>query len=368
MSSIVHRVLRHPFTHSFIACLAMVLWFTLTAPPTVNNTALKTQSALANTETAPIPVYRSTLMQISTYPLLVERYVRTTPMRNWTLLNRVGAVVESIPVEEGDQVRKGDILLTLSSADLISEKTALKRALEDAQSEFNALSHLGTKGATSRRSIEQAAQSLARVKAQWDQFNEQLTHYQITAPADGYIHRINTEQGTYISANTSVIEMSDINRLKTVVALPEYYLQWLKPGQEATFQHQTGEIPFRLSRIHQQSHEGAPLFDIEFTSDSNPAGISGQSGTLSLPYHHISGIHISPFALVMHQGELGIKYIDATTRTVQFQPTRVMQTFEDNSVLIELPQPAGTSLEVITLGAEELSPGLSLHQGAETAA
>jgi Cu/Ag efflux pump CusA len=37
MSALVHRVLRHPFSHSFIVYLAMVLWFTLTAPPTVNN-------------------------------------------------------------------------------------------------------------------------------------------------------------------------------------------------------------------------------------------------------------------------------------------------------------------------------------------
>jgi len=360
MSIFNRRLLRHPLTHSLIGCCSITLWFALTPTPAVENTALNKPSPSGDARIKPLPKYRSEMRTVSSESLTLTRYARTEPVRDWTLLNRIGATVAEIAVEEGNQVKQGDLLIRLSDADLISEKEALQLALNDAQSEFDALSELVEKGAASRRSVEQAQQALSRAQAEWDQFNEGLSHYQITAPADGYIQHINTEVGAYISANTTVIDMSDIDQVKVVVAVPEAYLKWLRIGQNARFTSPVGDMVFSLSRIHKQGYDHAPLFDIELTSLNNPAGISGQSGTLQLPYRTIFGIRISPFTLVIHEGELGVKVIDTETRTVVFIPTQIMQTFEDNTVLVELPYSEGNVVELITLGAEEMPPGTRL--------
>ena len=157
----------------------------------------------------------------------------------------ISALVKDIPVKQGDVVKAGDILMTLSTPDL-------EYAVVSAEADFNARSQaaalqkaekvLYVDPNTGKRSwydlpheVFEKAQAVAdQAKARWDSASATLMQATLTAPFDGTVVDVNVIPGELVQVNQVVLTLADLDSLQiTTTDLNERDIARMKLGQSA---------------------------------------------------------------------------------------------------------------------------------------
>ena len=135
---------------------------------------------------------------------------------------------------EGSRVKKGDVLIRINDREL---KAQLKgKEIEEKQGsdlESRARRLLEVKG-ISQEEYDKVANALNMIKAQKEVIQAQLAKTEIAAPFDGIIGLRYVSQGSFVSTNTLVATMQDIDPIKVEFSVPEKYAKQIKKGAEIT--------------------------------------------------------------------------------------------------------------------------------------
>lgn len=134
--------------------------------------------------------------------------------------------IEHIYCEVGDKKQIGDNLVRM---DQTQYKTT-KIALANLATELNRVEQLLRSGSATQQQYDQ-------LKAQYDQSKEQLEFIEqntyVKAPFAGVISAKNYENGE-LYAGQPIVVLTQINRLKALVAIPETYFPKVKEGMALT--------------------------------------------------------------------------------------------------------------------------------------
>jgi membrane fusion protein (multidrug efflux system) len=128
------------------------------------------------------------------------------------IASKVSGVVETVPVEENQLVKKGDVLVKIDPRDINTvlaqaqaELGSVEVSLSDAKTNHGRLQTLYKKGAVSQQQYDtastrfnEASKKLKAAQAQVDQAQLNLSYTEIRAPADGIIARKSVEPGQVI--------------------------------------------------------------------------------------------------------------------------------------------------------------------------
>lgn len=145
------------------------------------------------------------------------------------------AEVKKIFVDEGDNVKKGQLLSVLDSGDLNEEYSKTKISTEEAKRKYNNSKLLYEQGALSQNDYLDAKatyeSSLLTLNAfDFDKIN-------ITSPIDGTVTRVNVTVGSNAndtSDNKSMFIIEDLQNLQLKVKVSEYDISKIKEGQTVT--------------------------------------------------------------------------------------------------------------------------------------
>ena len=174
---------------------------------------------------------RTTVLQ----PREIEREIAvSTNLQGYLTVNVAPSVtgkIEHIFVEVGDKVSKGNSLVTM---DQTQYKTT-KISLANLETEKNRIEQLLKTGSATQQQYDQ-------ILAQYNSTKEQLEFLQINtynkAPFAGVISAKNYEDGELYSGQPIVV-LTQIDKLKALVAIPETYFPKFKEGMKLTL---TSEI------------------------------------------------------------------------------------------------------------------------------
>ncbi len=162
---------------------------------------------------APFPV---TQLQIKTvtgfteYPATIEGIV------NSDVRAKTSGYIEKVYVDEGQKVRKGQVLFKLETQSLSQDAGAAKARINVAQVEVDKLIPLVEKNIISAVQLETAKANLAQAKANYSGVSANIGYATIKSPIDGYVGSINFREGTLISP-------SDARPLTTVSEIDQVY-------------------------------------------------------------------------------------------------------------------------------------------------
>jgi len=162
---------------------------------------------------APFPV---TQLQIKTvtgfteYPATIEGIV------NSDVRAKTSGYIEKVYVDEGQKVRKGQVLFKLETQSLSQDAGAAKARINVAQVEVDKLIPLVEKNIISAVQLETAKANLAQAKANYSGVSANIGYATIKSPIDGYVGSINFREGTLISP-------SDASPLTTVSEIDQVY-------------------------------------------------------------------------------------------------------------------------------------------------
>lgn len=145
---------------------------------------------------------------------------------------KAGGTVEEVPVEEGDRVASGTVIVRLDTASLVARRNQAQAQLDQAQKRFERTRNLVQKGVeqpamlddvTAQRDVAQATVDVAQVE---------LDNATLRAPVPGVVDRIHVDQGEYVHIGDPVAKIVQIDRVKIVVNVPEKDIEHFRVGQK----------------------------------------------------------------------------------------------------------------------------------------
>ena len=164
--------------------------------------------------------------------------------RSAAVSTAVGGLVETIDVDLGTRVERGDVMVRLDR-DLAGHEVAraeasvaeAKAELDDAKREVRVGERLAERGNLPQNELDareaQVAMrraALERLKAETARERERLRRHVITAPFGGVIARKATEAGEWVSPGTTVAELVATGDLRVDIPVPQTYYPELRDG------------------------------------------------------------------------------------------------------------------------------------------
>ena len=134
--------------------------------------------------------------------------------------------IEHIYVEVGDRKTRGDILVMMDE----NQYKTTKLMLGNLTIEKQRMDALLTSGSVSQQSYDQVKLNYDQTKESAD-FLEKNTY--VKAPFNGVISAKNYEDGE-LYAGQPIVVLTQINKLKTLIAIPESYFPLVKVGMKLT--------------------------------------------------------------------------------------------------------------------------------------
>lgn len=233
-----------------------------------------------------------------------------------TLLSfKVGGIVSKIFVQEGDAVKKGQILATLDltevQAGLTQSKLSYEKALRDHQrAERLYLDSVATleQFQNSKTALDIAEQQLKTVE-----FN--LSYSQIRATQDGFVLRKFVNAGQQVASGAAVLQINGAAKGNWVLKATVNDLNWslITIGDSATiFPSNSDRIPGKVIRKSQAADPVTGGYWVEISPDQNE-GLNLASGmfgkVLIHPSQQTEGWEIPYESLLDAQGSEGFVFV-----------------------------------------------------------
>ncbi len=163
------------------------------------------------------------------------------------LAAKVPGYVSAVKVDEGQKVKKDDVLVEIDSRDYVntltqmtSEKTSMEARMGDAQKNFDRLSQLFHKNAVSQAQFDTASSGYSDLKAKYDSVSAQvaqaelnLENTKIRAPSDGFIAKRSVEAGQLASSGVPLLGFVSSESRWVVANFKETQIEQIKIGAKA---------------------------------------------------------------------------------------------------------------------------------------
>lgn len=277
-----------------------------------NEQAAQAQEAL------PYPVIEVPVQNVTaytTYPAKIEGVV------NSDVRAKIAGYITDVLVDEGQQVKKGQLLFKLETQSLNQEANAARANVNAAQVEVEKLKPLVEKNIISNVQLETAKAKLQQAQSTYNSIAAQIGYANIKSPVDGVVGSIRLRKGALVSP-------SDQNPLTTVADISEVYAyfsmnekEYLNFIQEAegsnitqkienmpkislllandTFYDQEGTIETINSQVNDNT--GSISFRAKF---DNPSRLltNGNSGEIQIPKEYTNVLVIPQESTYEQQG------------------------------------------------------------------
>lgn len=133
---------------------------------------------------------------------------------------KTGGQIARLTVDEGDYVRKGQIVGYLDDADYRLSVQQLEAQYGQMTSEMKRLDEMFRRNNVAPNDYEKARAGLEQLRTQLEMTRNKLAYTRLEAPASGYVVERYMEEGEMAGAGTPVFRIIDSSGLETSVALP----------------------------------------------------------------------------------------------------------------------------------------------------
>ena len=196
---------------------------------------------------------KSTKGSASSAPMPVEGFIVTPSVLNANVLvagtllpfeqteihPEVAGKVVALSIREGAFVRKGTLLVKLFDGDLQAQLNKFNVQLKIAQKTQERQDELLKIGGISQQDFDLSILSVSTIKADMEILRAAINKTVIRAPFDGTLGFKNISMGAYITPQTIITTIRQVNKLKLEFSIPEKYSGMAKVGNSISFTTET---------------------------------------------------------------------------------------------------------------------------------
>lgn len=181
--------------------------------------------------------------------LKLQGEIKLNADKSVQILSRVGGIVEAVPVNAGDKVRKGQVLATVSSqiiAEVRSDLLAAQKRVGLARTTYEREKQLWEEKISAQQDYLQAQNDLQEAEINLSRIQQKLgalgagsggsgqARYEIRSPIDGVITIKKVSQGQVVSDVDSLFEVSDLSTVWAEITIYAKDINTVKSGQRVT--------------------------------------------------------------------------------------------------------------------------------------
>lgn len=242
--------------------------------------------------------------------------------QNVEIRPKVNGFIQKIFVDEGQQVRKGQLLFKLETNTLNQDAAAARAAVNAAQVEVDRLKPLVERNIISRVQLETAKAKLAQAKSAYGSVAANIGYGTIVSPVDGFVGSLPFKEGALVSMTSEqpLTTVSDTRVMRAYFSLNEkQMIDFAKTFKGETLAAKINNIPQvsllladnseydvkgKIETINGQAdpETGTTQFRAEFP---NPQAIlrSGGTGIVRIPVETKNAILVPQNAVIDMQGK-----------------------------------------------------------------
>lgn len=276
------------------------------------------------------------------------------------LKSELNGIVEKIYFQEGQRVRKGDLLLSLNDEESraqLEKLTFSKKLYEDNEYRQKILLE---REAISREEYEIALTELRTSEADIKLLEVQINKAQIRAPFDGVVGLRNISEGSYVTPATSIVNIYSIDPAKIEFSIPARYSGLLGIGDKIYF-----ELDGTIDQYEGSIYALEPLIDpatrtlrLRATApNKNSKILPGQFARIEVVLEELDSAILVPSIAVTPTADAQIVFVAkngvAEQRTIEIG----MRTESE----IQVARGLNIGDTVITSGILQLRPGIAIE-------
>ncbi|PZD78431.1 efflux RND transporter periplasmic adaptor subunit [Mesonia sp. K7] len=171
------------------------------------------------------PLVTSFKIQDTTFNSYISLQGSVETEENILIYPEYQGVLTRVYVQEGQKVRKGQLLARIDDGGLSNQLSQLEAQYQLAKTTYERQERLWNQKIGSEIQYLQAKTNMESSKSAVDQLRSQLGKTSITAPFSGTIDDVITEQGQVVSPGQAVMRIVNLGDMYVKASIPETYLQ-----------------------------------------------------------------------------------------------------------------------------------------------
>ncbi|MEH6620757.1 efflux RND transporter periplasmic adaptor subunit [Maribacter arcticus] len=296
--------------------------------------------------------------------------------QNVEIWPKVSGFVKEVYVEEGQKIKKGQLLFKLETQTLNQDANAAKALVSVAEVEVNKLKPLVEKDIISEVQLETAKAKLEQAKAGYQSIASNIGYARITSPVNGYIGEIPFKIGALVSSTMGkpLTTVSDVSEVRAYFSMNEKELLKLKESMpkndknfldiekapSVTLVMINGEEytePGKIAMINTiiNSTTGSVTARADFDNKSNLLS-SGSTGKIKIPTIFKGAYEIPQVATIDLQGKK-LVYILKDDNTVTTMPIDIVANTQ-KGFIVEKGIEEGTT--IVLEGVTKIKDGMTI--------
>jgi len=291
---------------------------------------------------------------------------------------RVSGIVEAITqvrgadgrlraLQEGDQVRKGQVLARLRQVEHRDQVADADAALGQARADYERASQLYENRSIAKAEYDAAYARYTAAQARRSQAATALGDATLRAPLDGVILRRDAEVGSLAGPSAPAFSIADTRVVKVVVGVPDVVVARLSPGQTVPIQAEAlpgVALKGRITRIAPSADPASRVFEVA-AALPNPQGRLkvGMLATLRLGNETAAPALLVPLAAIVRPAGDTTSYAvyvvaDSATPTASLRRVRLG---EVSGNLIAVREGLRSGERVVVRGATIVTDGQAVQ-------
>jgi membrane fusion protein (multidrug efflux system) len=304
-------------------------------------------------ETPPVPVETSVPVRGDVYAM----YTGTAPIEAFAeadVIAKVGGEVRQLLVEEGDEVRKGQVLARLDGERLKLELNESEAKLRKLQRDYERNIDLQSKGLISDGDFEKIKYEMEALEAAFNLASLELDYTQIRAPIDGVVARRFVKLGNTISEGDALFKVTSLEPLVAYLHVPEREYRNVDPGQTVGIEIDAlggDTIVATVSRVSPVVDPQTGTFKITVEIIDQQRRIKpGMFGRIGVIYDvHDDALQIPRSAIIEDQGTASVFVVEDGHAA-----RRLVETGYSNKGMVEILSGLQDGEQVVTVGQASL--------------
>ena len=306
-------------------------------------------------ETASVPVETSQPVRGDVYAV----YSGTAPIEAFAeadVVAKVEGEVREILVEEGSEVKAGDVLARLDGDRLRLELNESRARLDQMRSDFERNQDLREKGLLSEGEFEKLRYDLEALEASFNLASLELDYTRIRAPIDGVVSERYVKIGNTIRVGDPAFRVTSLDPLVAYLHVPEREYRQIKADQPVAIDIDAlagQRVIASVTRVSPVVDPETGTFKITIEIRDEERRIKpGMFGRISIVYDvHQNVLQVPRSAIVEDMGNQTV-FVVEDGKAVR----RIVRTGFGNDGMVEITDGLSDDDAVVTVGQVGLKP------------
>lgn len=191
---------------------------------------LRMMNEAMDNQSLPAPTVSTAIAEEVSWGAEISAVGGFSAVQGTELATESSGIVDSISFESGARVKKGDVLITLTSLTARAELDSLKADARLAAQELKRVERLVEKKVMAKSELDRRVAELESARAKAIAQGARLSTKTLKAPFDGALGIRRVSLGQYLAAGTPVVSLQSLSPIYLDFSLPEQRIADVQPG------------------------------------------------------------------------------------------------------------------------------------------